>query len=238
MWPGGQRVNAPSIQVAPTANTVYTAYVDYHATPLCPLTDSLHLRPVVVPEALLKVNPEALRYNELSLEAYDLTDPRPYSIHPEDVERWVRTWYIDWMQQEETSWHLHHEAVPDEDTLTLALRVYNGQCGDTAIRPIPIQRVALYAPNAFTPLRDNNQRFVILGYGITEAELYIYNREGLLVYSTQDTYPDGKLEIGWDGRRNDGTLSLQGNYVWKLIYRTVDTHHKKQSEVGNVLLIK
>ena len=237
-WNGGQRVNEPSIIVSPIETTTYTAYVDYHAAPLCPLTMDLNLRPVVVPEAILKVNPEALRYNEMSLEAYDLTDVRPYSIHPEDVEKWVRSWYIDWLQQEETSWHLHYDAVPDEDTLTVALRVYNGQCSDTTIRLIPIQRVALYAPNAFTPLRDNNQRFIIVGYGILESELYIYNREGLLVYSATTSHPDGKLDTGWDGRRDDGTLCPQGNYVWKLIYVTVDSHHKKQSEVGNVLLIK
>ena len=79
---------------------------------------------------------------------------------------------------------------------------------------------------------------MIVGHGIREAELFIYNREGLLVYRTTATAPDGNIEIGWDGRRSDGTLCIQANYVWKLIYHTIDKLQGEQSEVGNVLLIR
>lgn len=230
--------NDSIIEVAPAENTIYRAYVDYHRSPLCPLRDSISVRPVVVPEAVLKVNPEALRYDALEFDAYDLSTIAPRSIHPSDADIWVRGWYINQLLQDETDWQLHHLATPDRDTLELALRVFNGQCADTAIRLLPINRVTLFAPNVFTPLRDNNQRFMIVGHGIREAELFIYNREGLLVYRTTATAPDGNIEIGWDGRRSDGTLCIQANYVWKLIYHTIDKLQGEQSEVGNVLLIR
>lgn len=229
---------SPDIEVAPPENTVYRAYVDYHAAPLCPLSDSISVRPVVVPEAVLKVNPEALRYDALEFDAYDLSTEAPRSIHPSDADIWQRGWYINHLLQDETGWQLHHLAEPDRDTLHLALRVFNGQCADTAIRLLPINRVALFAPNVFTPLRDNNQRFIIVGHGIRSAELYIYNREGLLMYRTTAEAPDGNIEIGWDGRRTDGTMCLQANYVWKLVYHTVDALQGEASEVGNVLLIR
>ena len=228
----------PVVEVSPQTNTVYRAYVDYHAAPLCPLTDSISVRPVVVPDAVLKVNPEALRYDALEFDAYDLSTVAPRSIHPTDADIWIRGWYVNGLLQNETEWHLHHLAAPDRDTLLLALRVYNGQCADTAIRLIPINRVAIFAPNVFTPLRDNNQRFLIVGHGIRQAELFVYNREGLLLYRTTATAADGNIEIGWDGRRSDGTLCEQGGYVWKLVYGTVDGLHSDAQEVGTVLLLK
>ena len=230
--------NNPVIEVTPDENTTYRAYVDYHRSPLCPLRDSITVRPVVVPEAVLKVNPEALRYDALEFDAYDLSTIAPRSIHPSDADIWVRGWYINGLLQDETEWQLHHLATPDRDTLELALRVFNGQCADTAIRLLPINRVTIFAPNVFTPLRDNNQRFIIVGHGIRDAELFIYNREGLLVYRTTATAPDGNIEIGWDGHRSDGTLCLQANYVWKLVYHTIDPLQGEQSEVGNVLLLR
>ena len=229
-------VNQLSIDVSPQQNTVYRAYVDYHATPLCPLTDSLALRPMAIPEAVLKVNPEALSYDALQLDAYDLSTVVPNSIHPDDPDQWVRTWFVDWMRQDETDWQFHYEALPDEDTLRLALSVFNGQCTDTALRLLPINRVALFAPNVFTPLRDNNREFIIVGHGIYSAELYIYNREGLLIYRGSATSPDGNIELTWDGRRTDGAMCLQANYVWKLVYRAAD--RTDRTEVGNVLLLK
>lgn len=232
------RVNEPMIQVAPTENTVYRAYVDYHAARLCPLTDSLVMRPVVIPEAVMKVNPEALRYDALEFDAYDLSVEAPRSLHPTDADIWTRGWYINGLLQDESSWHLHHLAAPDRDTLNLALRVFNGQCADTTIRLIPINRVSIFAPNVFTPLRDNNQRFIIVGQGIRSAELFIYNREGLLIYQTEATTADGNIQLEWDGRRKDGTLCLQANYVWKLVYHTIDPLQNAAVEVGNVLLLR
>ena len=231
-WDNETRINEPVTQVAPSSATTYQATVDYHASELCPLTQSITLNPIVIPHAKLKVNPEALQYDALSFDAYDITDEKPYNIHPEDFLQWKRNWYINWQMQNEFGWHLYHEAVPDRDTLTLAVSLFNGQCSDTAIQLIPIIRIAIFAPNAFTPTRDNNNKFNIKAQGILDGELFIYDRDGTLVYHASD-YTDG-----WEGRNLNGNLCQQANYVWKLSYRTLAYPNRKQVEIGSILLIR
>ena len=223
------------VDVSPTENTLYRAYVDYHETPLCPVSDSLWLRPIVVPQALMQVNPEALRYNAASFDAYDISIPDPRSIHPGDEELWTRTWLVDYEEQEEQSRHYHSEVedfLTHADTLYMSLRVFNGQCPDTATKPLPILRVAIFAPNIFTPDENTNNRFIIVTRGVIDAQLYIYNREGLLVYQTDD------LERGWNGVALDGTRCQQSAYVWRMIYHAIDHPEEEQSEVGTVTLVR
>lgn len=68
--------------------------------------------------------------------------------------------------------------------------------------------------------------------GIITTELFIYNREGLLVYRTTD------LEQGWDGRNLSETPCMQGNHVWKLIYKANDWPTTERTEIGSVLLLR
>lgn len=228
-----------SLDVTPSEPySTYEAYVDYHRQTLCPLTAQVSLRPVVVPEADFRYSPGALRYNDLEFDAWDLTPVHPRSIHPNEPDVWRRRWIAQQTPLSDTSYHLTHEIIlaelppDDRDTLQLQLSVFNGQCYDTAVHLLPMLRVAIFAPNAFTPTQETNNRFIIATQGVYDAELSIYNREGLLVYRSND------LSVGWDGRRNDGTLCEQGNYVWKLIYRGIDRDEGKRDEVGTVLLIR
>ena len=217
-----------------SATTHYYLYADYHATPLCPYSDTLSLNPVVVPVAEIKVNPEAFTWQQLTYHAYDLTPERPHSIHPDDPPLWQRRWFVDGADQADDSRHIQGSIDPQTgtDSVTLALEVFNGQCLDTATVVVPTLLVSLFAPNIFTPLEATNNRFVIVGNGILDAELFIYNREGLLVFHTDD------LNLGWDGRDSGGTLCPQGAYVWRLNYHAVDHPETPVSEVGTVTLIK
>ncbi len=221
-----------SIVAAPDVTTTYHAVVDYRQTTLCPLGDSLTLRTIVIPEAQIKVNPEALNYNSLDFNAYDISTVSPRSIHPGDPDTWRRAWYVNHVRQAEESVHLHHTATPDRDTVLLSLCVYNGQCPDTASHPIPLLRTSLFAPNIITPMLDGNNRFFIVGQGITRGTLYIYDREGRLVRMLPD-YNDG-----WDGRDMQGRICPQGAYVWKLEYRDTERPDSNKKETGTVLLIQ
>ena len=248
-WNGGQNVNPLTDTFPTTAShildvtpeepyTTYHALVDYHASPLCPVTAQTSLRPVVVPEAEFRYSPQAIRYNDMDFDAYDLTPIHPRSIHPGQANIWRRFWYTGDIMLSDTSYHLTHEIVlaqlPEDqrDTVQLRLQVYNGQCYDTVTHTLPFLRVAIFAPNAFTPTEQTNNRFFIVAQGVTEAHLYIYNREGLLVYQSDD------LSEGWDGHSTSGRLCEQGNYVWKLIYRTIDHPEATRDDVGTVLLIR
>ena len=228
-----------SLTVVPTEPySTYTAVVDYTAKTRCPVTAEVKLRPVVVPNADFRYSPAALQYNNMEFEAWDLTFMEPRSIHPGEPEVWRRRWYTQEGELSDTSFHLTHEVIlanlPEDqrDTIELALAVYNGQCYDTAIRLLPMLRVAIFAGNAFTPTEETNNRFFVVTQGVIESELRIYNREGLLVFVTNDATQ------GWDGRRTDGVMCEQGNYVWKLTYRAIDHPNSMRSEVGTVLLIR
>lgn len=203
--------------VSPQVPTDYILYADYHETPLCPASDQITLYPITIPEAVLQVNPEALEYNAMDYDAYDAS-----------LQYVDRTWYIDWIEQDELSRHLHGQGPIDQDSLVIALSVYNGQCYDTAIRVLPILRVLVLAPNVFTPGLDNNNRFTVTVDGVIDGELFIYNRKGELVFRTTDFQHQG-----WDGRN-----CPQGNYVWKLFYHAIDYPTVLKSTVGSILLLR
>ena len=224
----------PTLAVAPTQTTIYQAYTDYHRTPLCPATATVALNPIIVPDATIEVTPEILNYKNMTLNAYDRSGAYPYSIHPDDPPQWVRQWWLDRELLPYSGAHLSHDVshYTRTDTVRLILSIFNGQCSDTAMRLVPIRRVTLYAPNAFTPGESDNNTFSIVSQGITDAHLIIYNREGLLIWQTTD------LSIPWDGRRTDGTPCQQGSYVWKLTYRAIDYPERLQSEVGSILLLR
>lgn len=213
--------------------TTYSVYVDYHETPLCPVSQSLRLLPIVIPQAEINTIPEAMSYDKLGFDAYDVTHAAPRSVSPDSVQVWQRRWYVDEMMQNNTTPHLSWEVpMADVDSVVIWLSIYNGQCYDTAVRVVPILRRAIFAPNVFTPAEEDNRIFYIQTQGVITGELFIYSRDGQLVYRTAD-YTEG-----WDGHNLKGRLCEQGNYIWKLNFRSVDYPDVWRTEVGNVLLLK
>lgn len=206
-----------NITVKPTKPTCYYLYADYHEVPLCPLVDSICLPPVVIPEAVLRVNPTHLSYSNLDYNAYDMSGPHR-----------LRVWLLDSIPQPCSSAIFSATADATRDSFNVAVSIYNGQCWDTASQTVIIRKVSIYAPNAFTPGADANNRFILFTRGIIEGELRIYNRDGLLVFTTHD----------YDGQGWDGLGSPQGNYVWRFSYRSIDYPSTWQHETGSILLIR
>ena len=170
----------------------------------------------------MKVIPDVLTYDIQEFTAYDISPDNGLS----------RSWYTDWQLHKESGPTMHDIADISHDSLIVALVVDNGLCMDTAVKTIPIMRVAVFAPNIFTPQQETNNRFNIATQGVIDGELCIYNREGLLVYRTSN------LSEGWDGRNLSGSPCPQDNYVWKFEYTTTDHPRSRQSAVGSVLLIR
>ena len=200
----------------PPETTDYMVYADYREEPFCPTTRTLRLRPVNIPLANLKVVPEVITYNEIEYDLYD---------NGHDVmQRW---WYINGVLQTDTSSHLHRTADINADTIEIMLKIFNGRCINISTYKLPVLRIAIFAPNAFTPDLETNSKFVIKGHGVIDGELYIFNRDGLLVYHTDD------YTQGWTGYG-----CPQANYVWKLNYRAIDYPTTTRTMVGSVLLIR
>ena len=208
--------------VQPLEPTEYLLYCDYSEQPLCPSTGLIKLGPVVVQKAQLKVTPEHLSHDIPEFTAYDL-DP--------DGHR--RTWLLDGVPQAEDSPALNAVANILHDSVVVTLAIDNGLCQDTTSQTITIRHLLVTAPNVFTPsVEGDNSRFIIATQGVLDAELHIYNRDGLLVYTTHD------ISQGWDGRTNNGVNCPQAAYAWVLIYTPADEPETRQKEVGTVLLLR
>jgi len=229
----GAAALTPNSALRTPNSTTYYVYADYHEAPMCPVTDSVRLNPLVVPQAEVTILPEAMSYDRLGFDAWDVTHAAPRSVSPDSMQVWQRHWYIDSVLQANSSQHLVWEVSGrDVDSVVVWLSVYNGQCHDTAVRVVPVLRRALFAPNVFTPAEESNNRFHIVTQGVIAGELFIYRRDGQLVYRTAD-YTEG-----WDGRDMNGRMCAQGNYIWKLHFKAVDYPDVWRTEVGSILLLK
>ena len=95
-----------------------------------------------------------------------------------------------------------------------------------------------FLPNLFSPNGDNmNDEFTLEATHVAEVHLRIYNRQGRLVYETQDVKE--AAETGWDGNAFGGPQPA-GSYVWILegIYTDGSPILIDGEIKGNVTLIR
>lgn len=213
------------VSVAPTVATRYTLAAHFDTARHCPSEASVTLVPTSGTTARMRVFPERLSSLSPEFDAYDLT--------PDAVSR---TWILDGnIVGFETALHAAVSAV--RDTSVLQLEVFNGFCHDTAVALLPVTRVSLWAPDAFTPEEEINNRFLPVGEGILDGILYIYARNGLLVATLPDITDFSDRSQGWDGRHN-GTLCPQDAYVWILYYHSADNPAIIRTAKGTVTLLR
>ena len=88
----------------------------------------------------------------------------------------------------------------------------------------------IWFPNVFTPEKETNNLFRgYFNFTPTDYQLYIYNRWGELVFSTERT------DEGWDGTSN-GIALPQGAYVY--LYKIKDSDRRFHSAIGTVTLLR
>ena len=205
-----------SIVISPIAATLYTLAFEGR----CPNDTVILLNPSEWPVAAMEVHPPMLDLDNLQLVAQDVS-----------LNATGRTWYAD----DETAGYastLYYSASADADSVLLTLVANRGECTDTTSATIPIIHSVIWAPNAFTPNGDNNQRFIIKGNDVTMIDLYIYARNGVMVW-----HSDNPLE-GWDGNLKDGKSCPQATYTWILRYSRKDQPKIIQKAVGTVTLLR
>ena len=216
------------VYVMPYSTSQYYLTTDYRPTPFCPTRDTVTLLPVTFPEARLYVQPEAVNADHPVLVAIDLS-------RETSSRSWQMLYYPDGMDTlflADTTGTLRHTLGDlTLDSLQVILSVSNSICHDTARSTVPVLRTLFWAPNVFTPGEGTNNRFTLVGTGLLQTELSIYNREGLLVYRTTD------LDSGWDGTR-EGRPCPQAAYVWHLRYRSAAYPDAWQTATGTVTLLR
>lgn len=213
--------------VAPQQTTYYTVTVDRSDTGYCPTTRGITLQPVTFPRAKLRVQPEILVNDQRDFSAYDIS--RRYDIRYWGIVNHGTSSDTLWLPDSSSA--IYHTLGAEYDSATVLLIVSNDICLDTAKGLVRIIHTNIYAPNVFTPGEADNNRFAIMGEGILEGVLTIYNRQGLLVYTT-----DKPCE-GWDGTHR-GSPCSQGAYVWHLRYRSVHWPDAWNVATGTVTLLR
>ena len=125
----------------------------------------------------------------------------------------------------------HSFTTLDVDSVQVTLQSCNrlNCCDDTTVS-FPVEVTTVWFANAFTPDRDENNRFGMeTSLTLLSYELFIYNRNGQLVWHSTD------LNEKWDGTA-DGRALPQGSYAYFCRYSyNTDTYHTCQ---GMVTLIR
>ena len=215
------------IWVSPPSATSYSLTSYYGDSLFCPTTVYRTLSTPTFPDAKLKVTPQVITEDQKTLYAYDLSDEYTH-------RRWTIVNHSighDTLYLPDTLRNITYPVSISNDSVTVILAVSNDLCHDTAFLTLPIVRASIFAPNVFTPDADINNRFNIVCNGAIEGELTLYNRQGLLVFTTHD------LKQGWDGTHNN-TPCPQGAYVWHLRIRTLDRPDDWRESIGTVTLLR
>jgi len=122
----------------------------------------------------------------------------------------------------------------DTGTFEVRLIVENlHTCTDTIYEQVIIEQdFSIYIPNAFTPNNDgHNDYFNVKGIGVTNLQLFIFDRWGKKVFFSND------IEEGWNGKmENGGTDCQQDVYVYMI--KVVNFKGEPKEYTGSVTLVR
>ena len=128
--------------------------------------------------------------------------------------------------------HVYPSNAPGTYQTTLIVQNAFG-CADTITNNVVIHpEFSFFIPNAFTPNGDGlNDFFGAKGLGIETYELFVFNRWGNLVFSTND------INKMWDGTLyENGETVAQDIYVWKV--NITNVFQKKFNYIGTVSVVR
>jgi gliding motility-associated-like protein len=92
------------------------------------------------------------------------------------------------------------------------------------------ENFSAFFPNSFTPNGDGlNDVFLILGQGISDVKLDIYNKWGERLFSSNDQ------DNGWDGTLK-GLACDAGVYTYNISYKGLNNKH--YSKTGSITLVR
>lgn len=209
-----------SVRLTPSVPTTYHVGFSYKEAPFCTVTKDFHLDPVGSVTAALAVTPSVLDLDHRTLTATDVS-----------AFNTSREWYVDDELLPDTANRIYYDLPSDHpvDSVRLMLVALNQSCQDTARLTVPVYRSQLLFPNIFTPGLPENNQFLPSGYGVSDYELWIYDRRGVLVFHTADMHEP------WDGT-SDGVRCQQGSYAYICFYTIASGERKQQA--GVVTLVR
>lgn len=123
--------------------------------------------------------------------------------------------------------------LDDSVWVTMTTCCRHGCCADTTVGlPVYIPEIPpseVWFPNVFTPEGESNREFRVIGVGVSDFELWIFNRWGENIFHTTD------INEGWDGTYR-GQLCRKAAYVYRCHCST--TAYPNKTYIGTVLLLR
>lgn len=124
--------------------------------------------------------------------------------------------------------------LDEADIWLVASATHNGHtCYDSTHIVLPLRKESFWVPNIFTPGNaSGNNIFSTISTKTLTEEVYIYNRNGVLVFKCEG------VDCPWDGKDLNGNPCPQGTYAYFIRYTT--EYLPKQVKVlkGTVTLIR
>jgi gliding motility-associated-like protein len=131
--------------------------------------------------------------------------------------------------------HTFSNEIATNYDVTLTVTNQYGCQDDTTIEVIVGPDFTFFIPNAFTPNGDGlNDGFFGTGIGITEYQIWIFDRWGNMIFTTKD------MTEAWDGTvhraGSSGEICQQDVYVWKVALK--DVFDKSHKYIGHVTIVR
>ena len=213
--------NDSTVIVHPVRNTAYTILVDYQVLSTCAATFTTDtLVPIIQPHAVIKTTPPFVQAGDIS-----------FRVEDKSYDYTSREWYVNGVYYGDEKTFTYSAPASNDDSVALMLVSISPTCTDTAYLLVPIHNFTLYIPNVFTPTEPSNNLFRVFAKSVGQFEMWVYTREGLLVYHTTD------INEGWDGRYH-GTLCQQAAYVYHIRYTYVVSPEAWHTATGTVTLLR
>ena len=211
------------IYVSPAETTTYTFTADRVATHFCRVSESITVDEMLIPNAYIETNDLHISPDFATWTAYDASTGAQ-----------GREWYVDgeYYYEQGESIHGTNEIHGINDSISLMLIAIGEFCNDTTTAKIPVVVDPMYVPNIFTPTKETNKYFGGWGDGISDYEIWVYSREGLLVFHSTS------MEETWNGKHQGKDVDCkQGAYTYKVQYRIAGQPDFRR-KFGTVTLIR
>lgn len=214
-----QKENA-MVRVDALNEKVYWVYNYYSFDSLCGASTKF-VRPEIRPFiAHAAAEPEVVDVEHNSVVLHDLS-----------VGSAGRTWYLDGSVWGSDAAMLVTYPL-EMDSVMVVMDAYDAQrCHGRDTLMLRLKKETLWVPNVITPSRADNNRFVVQGLNVHEYAIWIYNREGLLVFQSND------MQESWDGLCH-GEEAPTGAYVYTIKYTTRFEPERVLRVTGSVLLLR
>lgn len=208
------------ISITPREGQTYTLWTSYSYDSLCSSTATF------LNHEITSVVAHAKAYPLIADENHPIITLSDFSSGSSD-----RCWYVDGtMQGTDPVTYINYDY--SRDSMCVMLVVSDGfGCNDTDFVTLYSNIAGIWAPNIFTPTEQTNSHFRLFGTNIKHFEIWIFNRQGILVWHSTDFNKE------WDGTCH-GHPCEQGAYAYTVTYTTCYEPKSIKRLTGTVTLVR